>query len=123
MIIYISSISSYPPISILQSVASYSDLKRLSSWFGNDDDDDLFPTAASTTTATTASSSQDATIPTATASGPPDLMNDLTHDTNNKKIIEMHKLTLVAEEDCVFYLESMNWDVSAAVKSYYDCLR
>jgi hypothetical protein len=44
-------------------------------------------------------------------------------EVREKKVSEMHFLTKVSKDECVFYLESTNWEVSAAVKNYYEFLR
>ena len=92
-------------------------MKRLSSFFDSDNED-TFPAAPSSST--TAADSQ---IDVSATKNGASATDDIDPEFKEHKVEEMVKLTLVSKDMCVFYLESMNWNVAAAVKSYYDCLR
>ena len=95
-------------------MASYEDLKRLSSFFDSDNEDS-FP-AAPSSGATITNSMGDSKNGGLTE-------DDIDPEFKERKVEEMVKLTLMSKDICLFYLESMNWNVAAAVKSYYDYLR
>jgi hypothetical protein len=88
-------------------------LKRLSSFF-SPDDEDTFPTSSPRD----ASHLNNEEQPSEKLGEAPNIV-----EIREKKVDEMRSLTKLSKDECVFHLESMNWDVHAATKSYYEFLR